>query len=233
MSECPTLIQGTRLRATLIDECGAPIAGACNQIVTDGFISVAMTPNIESPDEFKQKNAGGVFCLNQRSRPQLNWIECVISLCQVMPELVNFLTGLPLVYDDADTPVPVGFGVDSDAYATASVALELWTNMGRGQGAPACTGAGARYGYLLLPWLLEGTIGDNTVENGPLNWTINAITSGGNDWGVGPYNVLLDRDGVESPLLEAIPTTRHEHVQFVSLAPPDAVCGCQELVIAS
>lgn len=233
MSECPTLIQGTRLRATLVDECGAPIGGACNQIVTDGYISVALTPNIESPDEFKQKNAGGVFCLNQRSKPELNWYEVVINLCQVMPELINFLTGLPLVYDDAVTPNAVGFGVDSDAYATASFALELWTKIGRGRGAPACGAGGTRYGYLLLPWVIEGTIGDNTVENGPLNWTINTITSEGNDWGVGPYDVLLDRNGDPSPLLEAIPSTRHEHVQFVNLAPPDAVCGCQELVIAS
>ncbi len=233
MSECPTLIQGTRMRVTLVDECGAPVAGDCSQIVTDGFISVAMTDNVESPDEFKQKNAGGSFCLNQRSEPELNWIETAINLCQVMPELISFITGARLVYDDADTPNAVGFGTDSDTYATASFAMELWTNIGRRRGGPACTGSSVRYGYLLLPWLIEGTLADTTIENGPANWTINTITSEGNDWGTGPYDVLLDRNGAASPLLEAIPTTRHRHMQFTDLAPPDSFCGCQELIIPS
>jgi hypothetical protein len=233
MSECRTLIQGTRLRATLIDECGAPVGGDCAQIVTKGFISVAMTDNVESPDEFKQKTAGGEFCLNQRSQPLLNWIETVITLCEVSPELLSFLSGAPLVYDDSTPPVPVGFGTDSDTYASANFALELWTNIGKARGAAACPPDGTRYGYMLLPWLIEGTIGDVTVENGPVNFTINTITSEGNDWGVGPYDVLLDSLGAPSPLLEAIPTTRHRHVQFTSLAPPDAVCGCQELIIPS
>jgi len=233
MSECRTLIQGTRLRATLIDDCGAPVAGACSQIVADGFVSVAMTDNVEAPDEFKKKNAGGVFCLNQRSQPELNWIEVAIVLCEVMPELINFLSGQRLVYDDALTPNAIGFGTDSDVYATASVALELWTNLGKRRGQAACSGGTTRYGYLLLPWLIEGTMADTTVENGPAEWTINTITSEGNDWGVGPYDIQLDRNGASSPLFEAIPATRHRHMQFTDLAPPDAVCGCQELVLAS
>lgn len=230
-SECPTLIQGTRLRVTLIDECGAPVGGDCAQVVTDGFISVAMTDNVEAPDEFKQKTAGGSFCLNQRTEPELNWVEVAISLCQVNPELISFLTGSRLIYDgDA---VPVGWATDSDVYATASFALEVWTNLGKARGGPACGPTGTRYGYLLLPWLIEGTFADSTIENGPLNVTINTITSEGNDWGVGPYDVVLDSLGAASPLLEAIPTTRHRHMQFTSLAPPASVCGCQELILAS
>lgn len=233
MSECRTLIQGTRLRATLIDDCGAPVAGDCAQIVTDGFISVGMTDNVEAPDEFKQKNAGGNFCLNQRSTPELNWLEVTIILCEVMPELIQFLTGSRLVYDDAVTPNAIGFGTDSDVYATASVAIELWTNLGKRRGQTACSGGTTRYGYLLLPWLLEGTMTDTTIENAPAQWTINTITSDGNDWGVGPYDMQLDRFGAASPLFEAIPSTRHRHMQFTDMAPPDSLCACQELVLAS
>lgn len=233
MAECPTLIQGTRLRATRIDECGAPVGGADGQVTTAGFVSVAMTDNVESPDEFKVKTAGGEFCVNQRSRPLLNWIETTVSLCQVSPELLELITGSPLVLDDAvPTPNAVGFGTDAATYASASFALELWTNIARTQGA-ACGTAGVRYGYLLLPWLIEGTIGDVTVENGPVNFTVSTITSVGHDWGVGPYNVILDRFGVPSPLLEAVPTDRHRHFQLTSLPPPVAVCGYQDLVLAS
>lgn len=234
MSDCVTLIQGTRLRATLIDECGAPIGGACSQFVTDGFVSVAMTDNIEAPDEFKVKNAGGVFCVNQRSKPELNWIDTVITLCKVNPELFGFLTGSPLVYDDTSpTPIAVGFGTDSDQYATASLALELWTNLGKVRGAAACGAGGTQFGYLLLPWLIEGTLGDLTIENGPVSFVVTTITSEGNDWGTGPYDVVNDVNGDPSPLLAAIPTTRHRHLQLTSLAPPDSFCGCQELIIPS
>lgn len=233
MSECPVLLQGTHLRATRIDECGAPVGGADGQVVTEGFISVAMSDQVESPDEFKQKTAGGDFCLNQRSQPLLNWIQATIAVCGVDPSLFEMLSGSRLVYDDSTPPLAVGVGTDSDTYASASFALELWTRIGRRRGGPACGPGGTRFGYLLLPWLLEGTIGDVTVENGPVNFTIVTITSEGNDWGVGPYDVILDRLGVASPLLEPIPTTRHRHMQFTSLAPPVAACGYQELVLAS
>lgn len=233
MAECPTLIQGTRLRATRIDDCGSPVGGVAGQVVTSGFISVAMADNVESADEFKVKNAGGEYCVNQRSRPLLNWIDTTIELCQVSPEFFEMLTGSPLVMDDAlPTPNAVGFGTDSAEYASASFALELWTNLGRTGGA-ACGTTGARYGYLLLPWLIEGTVGDVKVENGPVNFTVTTITSGGNDWGRGPYNVIVNRLGVAAPLLTAIPTDRHRHLQFTSLAPPAPVCGYQNLVLAS
>jgi hypothetical protein len=234
MAECLTLIQGTRMRATLIDSCGNPVSGASSTVATDGFISVSMTDNVESPDEFKVKNAGGQFCLNQRSQPLLNYIEAKISLCQVAPELLHLLTGATLIYDDATpTHAAVGVGTDSDTYASASFALEVWTNVGRSRGAAACPASGTRYGYLLLPWLIEGTIGDVKVENGPVNFEITTITSDGNAWGTGPYNVINTRLGVASRLLTAIPTTRHRHLQFTSLAPPASVCGFQTLVVPS
>jgi hypothetical protein len=234
MADCVTLIQGTRLRATLIDSCGEPVGGASSTVVTDGFISVAMSDQIEAPQEFKVKNAAGNFCVNQRSLPLLNWIDVTVSLCQVSPELFHLLSGSPLVYDDTvPTPVAVGFGTDTDTYASASFALELWTNIGRAPGGAACAGGATRYGYLLLPWLLEGTIGDVTVDNNPINFTIKAITSGGNGWGVGPYNVINTRLGVPHTLLTPIPATRHRHLQLTTLAPPADVCGFQTLVLAS
>jgi hypothetical protein len=233
-SECRTLIQGTRLRATLIDDCGAPAAGTCSTVVTDGFISVVMSDQIEAPEEFKVKNAGGQFCVHQRSLPLLNWIDVTINLCQVQPELLNLLSGSPLVYDDSTpTTKAVGFGTDSSAYASASFALELWTNIAKTRGQSPCVGGATRYGYLLLPWLIEGTLGDITINNGPVDFSVKTITSEGNDWGVGPYDVVNTRLGVPSPLLTAIPTDRHRHMQFTSLAPPAVYCGCQDLVLAS
>lgn len=229
-SICHSPIQGTRMRVTRLDDCGAPVEGDCSTVVSKGFISVAMTDNVEAPDEFKVKNAGGEYCFPPiRTRPLLNWIETAIQFCQVDPELFGLVTGSPVITDD-DTPVnSIGFATDSDTYASAKFGLEVWTNLADA----ACSPSGARYGYLLLPFLKEGTVGDITIENGPMNFTVNAITAAGTEWGVGPYDVVLDSAGNPSPLLTALPATRHRQWMLTQLAPPEASCGCQPLVIPS
>ncbi len=228
MAECPTLIQGTVMRATRLDASGSPDPGDDGFIATDGFISVTMKENVEAPTEIKVKKANGTFCVNQRSRPQLNWIEVSIVVCQVMPEMFELLTGSPLVFDDATpTPNAVGFRTSTDTYATANFGLELWTEL------DAANGGGTRWGYLLLPWLKEGAMGDVVVENGPLSFTLNTITSAGSDWGTGPYDIRKDRLGVSRPLITPIEAVDHRHMQFTSLAPPASVCGFQTLVLPS
>lgn len=232
MAECRTILQGTRLRATRLNECGEIAYGECAYVVTKCFATVTLTQNIEAPDEFKQKTAGGEYCFPpQRSDPLLNWIEVSAELQQVDPELFELLTGSPLVLDDSTPVQAIGFGVDTDSFASTFFALELWTNLAKGT--VPCPAGQPRYGYLLLPFVYQGQIGDLTIENGPINFTISSITSAGNAWGVGPYDVLLDNTGTPSPLLEAIPITRHQHMQFTSLAPPEPVCGCQALAAVS
>lgn len=234
MAECHSLIQGTRLRATRVDGCGAPVGGADAQVVTNGFISVVMKDNVEAPTEFKVKLADGTYCINQRSRPLLNWIDVTITVCQVAPEFFELLTGSPLIYDDATpTPKVVGVATDGSAYASASFALELWTNIARSR-TQACTGAAVRYGYLLLPWLVEGAIGDVTIDNGPVSFTLSTITSTGNDWGRGPYHdVVINHLGVPTALIDPIPHDRHRHLQFTDAPPPASLCGYQSLVLTS
>jgi hypothetical protein len=229
-SICHNPIQGNTMRVTRLgqDGCCSPVEGDCSTVVSEGFVSVAMTDNVEAPTEIKQLNAQGIYCYPPvRTQPQLNWIELTIQFCQVDPELFELVTGSPLVLDaNGDA---VGFGTDNDTYATGRFALEVWTNLG---GSAACVD-GERFGYLLLPCMKEGTFGDLTIENGPINFTVNAVTNGFNDWGVGPYDVVLDGAGLPSPLLSPIPTQRQRQWQVVDLAPPASSCGCQPLIIPS
>lgn len=228
-SICHNPIQGRTMRVTRLDgNCCSPVEGDCSTVVSESFISVSMTDNIEPPDEFKTKNAQGVYCYPPvRTQPLLNWIETEIQFCEVDPEMFELITGSPIITDaNGDA---VGFATDNDTYATGRFALEVWTNLA---GAQACVG-GEQFGYLLLPCMKEGTFGDLTIENGTITFTVNAVTSGFNDWGVGPYDVVLDGDGLPSPLLSAIPTNRQRQWMLTSLAPPVASCGCQPLVIPS
>lgn len=228
-SVCHNPIQGRTMRVTRLDgDCCSPVEGDCSTVVSEAFVSVAMTDNIEPPDEFKSKNAQGIYCFPPvRTRPLLNWIEVEMVFCQVDPEMFELITGSPLVLD-ADGNA-VGFGTDNDTYATGRFALEVWTNLG---GSAACVD-GERYGYLLLPCMKEGTFGDLTIENGLINFTVNAVTNGFNDWGVGPYDVVLDGAGLPSPLLSPLPTQRQRQWMLTGLTPPVSSCGCQPLVIPS
>lgn len=222
-----TTVQGKMIRATLVDECGEVVTGACAYATSRCFASVSMSDNVEAGEEFKVKAADGLYCTNQRSAPQLNWIEVAITLLQVDPELVSILTGAPVVYDG--NGVAVGFQTTTDSFSTASFALEVWTGIGKDPYGTPCSGEDTLYGYMLLPWLVEGATGEMTVENGAANLTINAITSNGNQWGQGPYDVVKTALGAASPLLEDLPSTAHRHIQWTEVAPPAAVAGCQTL----
>jgi hypothetical protein len=61
------------------------------------------------------------------------------------------------------------------------------------------------------------------VENAAINFSMSgAVTKDGNTWGVGPFNVTRNVGGVAGPLNTAIPSTRHLHMELVSVDPPAA-----------
>lgn len=227
-TECLKPFKGKVMRITKLSECGAFTAAAAQVVVTSGFISVEQTLNLRDADEYEQVNANGDLCLNERSPQQLKWIDLTINLCDVDVEAYNFMTGSPLVLDDAVSPNNVGYRTREGVYG--NFALELWTDLG---GQP-CTGGTKKYGYLLLPWVTDGVGGDMTVENGPVTTVVRGRTRNNAAWGVGWANV---RNTTVSPapakLLTAIGALDHRHIQVTNLAPPTPACGASALVVAA
>jgi hypothetical protein len=229
---CMKPIGGTRLRATKVDACGIPITGvgSCS-IVTKGFVSVERTAQFLDPDEFTVKNAGGELCINERTNPLFQWYNVTVNFCEVDPELINMMTGSPLVLDDTPvTPQNVGWRTRENANINANWAMELWTRMA-GQN---CVGGLVKYGYYAMPFIVEGVVGDVTFENGPVSFSVTqARSKSANGWGVGPYNVLnkLSPTTGPSPLLTAMQVGDHDHFQMTTLAPPavPGTCGCVTL----
>lgn len=227
-SVCMKPVGGTRMRLTKVDSCGTPVTGvgSCS-IVSKGFVSVARTAQFADPDEFLVKNAGGEICLNERSAPTFQWYNFEITFCEVDPEIVNLLTGSPLVLDDAATPQAVGWRTREGANVNANVALEVWTRMG-GQN---CSGGTTQYGYYVAPFIVEGYVGDLTFENGPASFVVTGARSkGAAGWGTGQYSVVnkLTAPLGPSKLLTAMTAADHDHFQMTTLAPPavPATCGC-------
>lgn len=228
-TECLKPIRGKRMRVTKLNSCGGFAAAAASVVVSSGFVSVAQTANYRDPDEYEVVNANGDLCVNERSDSQLKWLDLVITLCEVDVEMLNFMTGSPLVLDEA-SPTPNNVGFRTREGVTAHFALEVWTDLA----GAACVGANQRYGYFLLPWVRSGTVGDVTIENAAASFTVNARTSAGSQWGVGPYNIRNTSEVVPAPakLLTAIAANDHRHVQVTDMAPPAAACGSSALVVA-
>lgn len=230
-STCDSYLQGIRLRATRLDECGEPVAGAASTIVSKGFINIELEVNETDPEEIAPTLADGSRCYYVETPKLLNNITATIEFCTVDPELFEMMTGSPLVLDDAVSPVAQGFTTDSASYGLANVALEVWMNLARG-GCPV--GTGRRWGYYLMPWLYRGTVGKPTIENAGVNFTVSeAKTRDGTSWGVGPYDMQYDRNGLPSPLFSALPSTTHDLLYKTNMAPPEPLCGVQALVLQS
>lgn len=221
---CYPILRGRRLRATRLDGCGSPVLGPDSTVVTGGFISIALTANITEGTEINITNANDEVCVLDTPCPKLQNYTVVITFCDVNPVLFNLMTGQPLVLNGTDT---VGFRMNSEVSACDSgFALEMWT----GVASDACEpGAGQSYGYILLPFLQGGVLGDFTVENAAINFTLSgAATKKGSGWGVGPYDVVMDT-GSPSPLADAIENGDHLHLERTTVAPPEADCDAQAL----
>lgn len=227
------LIRGRALRATRLDGCGNPVPGPDSVVSTKGFIRVGLTANTEEGEPISVPNANGDICISDTPAPKFTGYGVEVELCGVNPNLVNLFTGQPLVYGpEATNPAVIGFRVNSKVNLDDSgFALELWS----GVPAAACEpGVGQQYGYLVLPFIKGGVLGDLTVENGPVNFVVTgAQTKDGSNWGVGPYNVTLDEDGQEGPLTEPITSGDHLHVQLTSVPPPDTDEDVEALGVAA
>lgn len=223
---CAKPLQGETIRVTRLDECGNPEFGDCAFGVSDGYVSVTLTPNTEEGERFLQRNANGRAIVNQRSAPSLNWYDVSMVFQEVDPELFTIVTGLQPYMDDQDNVI--GFPVTESDFATANFALEAWMGNAEEECLPGDTFP--FYGYNLLPWVVEGALAEDIViTNDLITFTVVGRTRKGTPWGTGPYDVVRDVNGDPSPLFTAIPSDTHHLPIWTQLAPPEPECGCQSL----
>jgi hypothetical protein len=223
---CATPFKVPRLRATRLDECGVVVEGECSTVVTDGTITVEIAREYEDREDFFKKNGDGVFCVKETDPPILKWINLTMTMCDVDPRLVEFVAGEDVLEDDAVPPNIIGFRNSEGSSALVNVAIEVWTRTTGG----ACGPNETRYGYLLFPWVIEGTVGDLTLENGAADFILTARTRSGSPWGVGPYTVqesaAVATLGDPLPFYQVVNDIDHEEWIWTTLEPPVASCGC-------
>lgn len=210
------------MRATALDSCGRIKSQAISSITTDGFVSVALTAVIQEAEVISVTNAGGKVCVEDKGTPEHRGYGVAITFCNVNPQLYAMMTNQVVVFDGAGNAV--GFRVNTGrSTADANFALEVWSGVGTSD---VCSGdqSGMGYGYTLLPFISGGVLGDFTLENNAVTFTLqNAATKDGTQWDVGPYDVV-DDNGTPSPLLEPLDVKDHLHVQYTTIAPPEPDC---------
>lgn len=218
---CFSLVRGRAMRLTKLDSCGRPVYGSDSVVTSKGFIQVSLTANTDSGTEISVTNANGDICIRDTPPPRFLGYTAEIQFCEVDPRAFSLTTGQDAIVDE--TGNAIGFGMDTAIdLSEAAFALELWSTVP----GEACAGGDKSYGYILIPFLQGGTVGDFTVGNDAVNFTVSgAVSKDGNSWGVGPFNVTKTAAGVPAPLHDPISPTRHLHVQLVKLAPPTEVCG--------
>lgn len=229
-SECHSVVRAPAMRVTRLGPCGEILDSSCAQATSESFVDITLTKVYQERQDALQLNANGDICVDKPKAPILRWYEVAIQFCNVDPELFNIVTAEPLVLNDALSPVAVGWDTMPDSAASSNFALEFWV----GTDDDDCEDGEVVYGYGLLPRVTQGTIGTITIGNAVINFTVNAITRGANQWGQGPYNVLINETGANAgfpgPLLApGIPAAAHKRFIWTLLPPPEGVCGCQDL----
>lgn len=177
-------IKGRVARVTRLDECGIPVVGACSSIVTDGFISVELSPEQEDGEEFLIKNADGAPCINEFDTGFTKWVTANVELCAVNPHILDIVGGANPLMDTETEPQVIGasWGTDQNL---SGFGLEVWTRIA----GAACTAGVQDWGYFVIPFLRDGMITDSmTIENDALTVSLTGRgVEAPADWGVGPY----------------------------------------------
>jgi hypothetical protein len=216
---------GKRLRVTELTKNGA-LSVAARRITTEGFITLSLSSEVEDGNEIIVRNAAGNLCVNEKQPNSFKRFTVEMEFCGVNPALLGVTTNVEGYKDYAGDVA--GFTVP-EGKIEKRFALELWTGLSGVQVSEDETDEAS--GYLLLPQIDAGVLGDISVdgENAITFSMTGAATKGGNGWGVGPYDVLKDGAGLAAPLPTALDPYDHLLLIDTALAPPPVATSLQNV----
>lgn len=220
-THCFGSVQACAMRVGMLDDAGAPDPGANNLYVTDSLIQVQTSYEIETGEEFIQKNGCGAICQNFKEPDILKRVTLELQLCQYDYELLSMMIGGTLIEGDVVTGganAPIGLVLpSSSAPASNGVSLEIWSKAWDGGSQAVSNGGDALYHHFAWPkttWVP----GQRTIAQGILVIPVSGIGTENPTIGDGPVDDWPIW-GPEGPELS-----------FLDTEIPTAQCGSQELV---
>jgi len=226
-SKCVGAYNVEVLRFTRVDSCGRPIYGPCSTLVIDCFESLDINADIDEGDEIAPVNANGQNCFFVPANKRDRGFEVVANLTKKYPNLITALNPNWLQTIDELGNI-TGYQHIPLISQNSGVAIEGWETVA---GTDNCVpGSNGVWNYFLLPYVVNFSRGDMTLENAFHAEEWNGHTLSGNRWDVGPYDVRQNADTlVAGPLQAALNSTSQFYDEVVTLAPPVASCECQPL----
>jgi hypothetical protein len=212
-----------KLRFTKVDNCGRPIYGPCSTLIVECFETIQINADLDDGEEIAPVNANGKYCFYVPPPKLDKGFEVVATFNAKNPALYTALNPNWLQIID-EVGNLVGYEHISETSLTAGVAIEGWETVSGGQCDPGGVGS---WNYFNLPYVTNFVPGDaergNAVHQD--EWT--GHTLGGNNWGVGPYNVRKNAStGTAGPLLVAQARNSHFLDFVTTLAPPASTDEC-------
>lgn len=201
-------IKGKVARFTRLDQCGVPVQGTASSVVTSGFVTVTYTEEIAKGDEYTKKNAWGDFCVNEKDPDLMKWVNVVVNLCEVDPDILDVVGGATPVIFGPDT---IGWTRGPNA-PTGGFAIEVWTKKA---GVGACGVGGVEWGYFVVPFVTNGKIdGAISISNAAMDISLHGegheATAA---WGTTPY--------ATNPFLVPFPVGEMYGAVVTTVQPPD------------
>ena len=206
-------IKGKVVRITRLDECGDVVEGTCSTLVADCFVSVTLSGEFESGDEYLQKSAWGDLCINDKDPDILKRVNVSIEFAEINPDALDIITDASPVVSGGNT-IGQTWGPTANEQAFA---LEVWTKR---TGVDCATGANQEWGYFLIPFVKNGKLdGDLTIENGVMTMSVMGEAFPVQaSWGAGPYT--------PNPFVENFPTGDIFGAVVTTVQPPSDTAGC-------
>lgn len=227
-------VRGKTVRVTHLDNCGNPLSGAGGQWVGTGFITVKNTENYDTGNEVKLPNANDQIVVHEMGVVTLLNHNVSIEFVQFDTSAIPLMTGDPTVVDQAGAGLTAGWIEEMLQPRSAYFALEIWTGIADA----ACPPGGKQYGYWLYPFLENGKVVAGDISNKESDFTVEANTRYGTNWGKGPYDVISSTASptVTPAWLPAVLPASASRVFFLTqVAPPTpaALAGLQVLTPVS
>jgi hypothetical protein len=146
-TKCYAQVRGSVIRVTRLDACGNPVPSESAVVVSKRISTITVDEVSDEGTNIRERNFGDELCIVDDAYAETIGYTVDAALCGVDPDLITFMTGLPVVENAAGDVV--GFdadtGIDLDGFGFA---IEIWSRIA----GSACEPGGARpWGYTVFP----------------------------------------------------------------------------------
>lgn len=204
-------IKGRVVRITRLNECGAVVVGSCSTVVSECFVSVTLSPEIEAGDEYLLKSAWGDLCVNDKDPDRVKWLNVSIDFAEINPDILDIIANMTPIINVDTIGSTLGPNTNTDGFA-----LEVWTK----RTGATCSTVAPEWGYFVVPFVRNGRLdGDITIENGTLTTSVIGQAFGAPaTWGLDPYS--------GNPLGVTFPVGDYMGMSVTTVQPPADTGGC-------